>query len=96
LSQPKEKKKNGRPSTFSEALWLKLVELAQSGKTDIEIAKAANIPLSTLSYWKAKNDKFLEALKEAKSIADMMVEASLFQRACGYSHPAVKIFMARP
>lgn len=47
---------------------------------------------ATIYVWQAKHKTFYEALKGAKGIADDMVEASLFRRAVGYSHKAVKIF----
>ena len=82
----------GRPSVFSEKLALRILELAKSGKTDAQIAKAVGIALSTLKLWKADRADFSAALKDAKDIADSMVEAALFQRAVGYRHPAVKFF----
>jgi hypothetical protein len=41
----------------------------------------------------AKHPQFGEALKIGKSEADDRVERSLYQRAVGYTYPAVKIFM---
>jgi hypothetical protein len=37
--------------------------------------------------------KFCQALKAGKEAADQRVERSLYQRAVGYAHDAVKIFM---
>jgi hypothetical protein len=41
----------------------------------------------------AKHPEFMQALKVGKSEADDRVERSLYQRAVGYTYPAVKIFM---
>lgn len=68
------------------------MSLAREGKTDKEIARAIGVTERTLNYWKVNNADFFQALRENKSVADQLVIASLFQRACGYSHVAVKMF----
>lgn len=83
---------NGRPSKFSDKLVLRVLELAKAGKTDAQIAKALGISLSTLKLWRATHDDFSAALKDAKDFADEIVEASLFSRANGFRHPAIKFF----
>lgn len=45
----------------------------------------------TLNAWKADYPAFLKSLKRAKAEADQRVEHSLYRRALGYSHDAVKI-----
>lgn len=85
-------KKAGRPSKFSQSLALRILELAKDGKTDEEIACVMGIAVSTLNNWKGNKKGFMEALKASKNVADALVEGALFQRAIGYSHPAVKIF----
>lgn len=82
-------KKVGRPSKFNETLSEKIIALAAEGKTNKEIADFVGISEKTLSNWKRDNQEFLLSLKEAKDAADDLVEASLFHRAVGYSHPAV-------
>jgi len=61
------------------------------GATDAELAEAFRVGLSTLSMWKLRIPEFRDALK-AKAKADGKVTVSLYRRALGYSHPAVKIF----
>jgi hypothetical protein len=51
------------------------------------------VSVATLYRWKNDHPDFCEALKEAKAEADARVEESLYQRAIGYTHEAVKIFM---
>ncbi len=84
--------KTGRPSKFNEALALRMLEMAKKGATDQQMADAIGVDVSTLGNWKAGRKDFLEALKGAKDVADQIVEATLFQRACGYRHKAVKFF----
>ncbi len=82
----------GRPSTFNEQLAMRIMELAVKGATDDEIAANIGVSVRTLNNWKGKHAGFVEALNDAKSVADELVEAALFSRAIGYNHPAVKFF----
>jgi hypothetical protein len=53
----------------------------------------------SLFRWRAAYPEFCEAAQAGKEAADDRVEASLYDRALGYSHDAVKMFMlagARP
>lgn len=82
----------GRPTVFNEAIHKKIVELAEGGATEDEIAEFIGVHPNTIYLWKRKHRDLMWALKDAKGIADELVEASLFRRACGYSHKAVKHF----
>ena len=46
----------------------------------------------TVALWKRTHPEFSTAMKTGKAEADARVTASLYERACGYSHKAVKIF----
>lgn len=81
-----------RASLFNETLALRIMELAMAGKTDEEISSTIGISLRTFNNWKTKHTGLVEALKDAKYVADELVEASLFSRAVGYSHPDVQFF----
>ena len=82
----------GRPTKFRPE-FIKIVEsLCRLGATDPEIAEALDVALSTIKLWKSKDKDFMAAIKNGKAIADAMVAESLFKRATGYSHEAVKIF----
>lgn len=85
----------GRPTKFNDRMLQKVTELAKEGKTNEEIASTIGVHVNTIYIWQAKHKNFLEALKDGKSIADDMVEASLFRRACGYSHNAEKQFLVK-
>jgi hypothetical protein len=71
----------GRPSSFNESVAEIIIRLATEGLTDLEIAENIGISDRTLRLWKGKHPELLPALKEAKSVADDLVEASLFQQA---------------
>jgi predicted transcriptional regulator len=98
VKKKKKKKRNvtkrlGRPTSFNAVIQERIVELAKAGATEVEIAKNIGVSDRTIRYWKKLHEEFVPALKEAKDVADQLVEASLFQRAIGYQRPAVKHFL---
>jgi len=88
------KRKKGRPTKKNDAILKAILDLAAKGRTDKEIAKLTGITETTLNLWKKQDIGFSVSIKEAKELADDLVEASLFQRALGYTHPAVKIMQS--
>jgi hypothetical protein len=83
----------GRPSK-RDGIDLEQVEkLARKGWTDLEMAEFFGMDVRTWYRWKGSDPEFCHALKEWKDEADSRVERSLYERANGYSHPAVKIFL---
>jgi len=90
LKAPKNPK--GRPSGFSEALGQTMLDLYRQGKTEKQIAEIVGVSTQTLFNWKGQHPDFLYALRDAKQIANTMVEAAMFQRAVGYSIPETKVF----
>lgn len=91
-NEPKTPKKIGRPSIFSEIVAQKMVSLFEQGKTEDQVAKIIGVTTTTLRNWKSGKQAFLWSVNEAKLKADEMVEASLYHRAIGYSHPEEKVF----
>lgn len=81
----------GRPSKFKPEFVDQARKLAQLGATDREAAEFFEVTESTLHLWKHTHPEFSEALKVGKETADARVEQSLYRRALGYSHDAVKI-----
>lgn len=61
--------------------------------TDAELGDFFDVSRQTIDSWKNKFPEFAKAIKLGKDIADATVADSLYQRAAGYSHNAVKIFM---
>jgi hypothetical protein len=80
------KKKMGRPTKFNGRKQRKILELAEQGKTDLEISELMGICPATLNNWKLRYPDFLESLKDCKLNADAIVEASLFKRAIGHTY----------
>lgn len=62
------------------------------GKTDAEVCAIVGISKPTLYAWQKANKELFNSLKEAKGLADSLVEASLFMRATGYTHESEEIF----
>lgn len=81
-----------RPSKFNPAFCDQARKLCKLGATDLEIADFFAVNIATLYRWKNDHPEFCEALKEAKEEANNRVVESLYHRATGYSHDAVKIF----
>lgn len=81
------KRRAGRPSK-KDGLDLRQVEkVARKGWTDAEMADFFGVDRATWYRWKAEDEKFCDALKSWKAEADARVERSLYERACGFSHP---------
>jgi hypothetical protein len=90
---PTEKKgKGGRPTKFDGLDLEKVKSLVAQGKTDAQMAKFFGVNVDTWHEWKKVHPSFSDALKDWKVEADVKVEASLYDRARGYSHPEEKIF----
>lgn len=83
--------KRGRPTKFDPAFIEQAQKLALMGATDKQMADFWGVSEQTLNAWKHAHPEFLESLKAGKLIADGTVVQSLYRRANGYSHDAVKI-----
>lgn len=84
----------GRPSKFKPEFVGQAQKLAQLGATDREVADFFGVNEATVHRWKHEHPEFCESLKVGKEAADDRVEQSLYRRALGYSHDAVKIMTA--
>lgn len=85
------KQVGGRPSLINTIDLSKVKHYTSKGYTDKELAAIFNVDSRTIDNWKKEYPEFFQTLKVGKLIADAKVEASLYQRACGYSHPEVHI-----
>ena len=84
--------KLGRPSKYKP----EYAELAYNycllGATDKTLADFFDVSEQTINTWKQEHPDFLESLKNGKTEADARVANSLYRKAIGYEHAAVKIF----
>lgn len=85
------KNRGGRPSKFDPRFVAEARKLALLGATNEQMADFFGVAPSTFDKWMAEKPGFSGAVKAGKLIADGDVAASLYHRALGYSHPAVKI-----
>lgn len=86
------KRGRGRPSTYDPEYAITVVKHAMLGATNEELARVVfAVPLRTLNGWISKHSEFRDALKKGREEADSAVSASLYRRALGFSHEAVKI-----
>jgi hypothetical protein len=85
----------GRPTLYKDEYAKEALKLCLLGATDAELADFFEVSIVTLNVWKAKHPEFVKALKTGKEPADDRVKRSLYLKATGYSHPAVKIFLSK-
>lgn len=83
----------GRPTSYLPRYAEHAYKLCLLGATDAEMADIFEVSESTLNLWKQQHPEFSESIKRGKAQADANVAERLYQRAIGYSHEAVKIFM---
>ncbi len=85
--------REGQPSTYNAQYHCEMVfNLCLLGATDDEIATVLHIDKVTLYNWQQQNPEFFNSFTQGKLDADARVARSLFHRAIGYEHKAVKIF----
>ena len=82
----------GRPSNYKADYAEQAYKFCLLGATDARLGEFFSVSEQTINAWKAAHPQFLESIKRGKEVADSEIAHSLFQRAKGYSHPAVKIF----
>jgi hypothetical protein len=92
--------KKGRPSKFNEAVKDTMIRLYRGDvangikpKTDEQVAEIIGVNVRTLHNWKGKYTDFLHSMKNAKSIADELMEASLWSRGMGYTCKETKVLV---
>lgn len=81
----------GRPPKYKPTFAGQAAKLCALGATDADLADFFEVSIRTIERWRGEHEDFCRAVKEAKETADARVERSLYQRALGYSHDAVKI-----
>lgn len=83
----------GRPSSYSPEFVPQVAKLCALGATDEDIADFFEVSVRTIYRWQNEHEDFCQSLKTGKASADDRVERSLYHKAVGYKHEAVKIFM---
>jgi hypothetical protein len=81
----------GRPTKYKPEYCKTAEKVCQLGGLDKDVAEAIDVDLATLYRWRHKYPEFCEALTIGKEPCDNRVEAALFHRSIGYSHPDTDI-----
>jgi len=84
----------GRPTKYDpDSHPHRVYRLGLLGLTDAELGLAFGVSHQTLANWYEAYPEFLDARARAREEADGHIAQSLYHRAKGYEHEAVKIFM---
>lgn len=68
MSEPL-RRPGGRPSEYDPAFCDRVVDLGQAGKSKAQIAAALGCSRQTLDNWAAQHPEFLDAVSQAKDLA---------------------------
>lgn len=90
-AHPNKPRPVGRPTLYKPEYNEMARKYCLLGATDKQLADLFEVNEDSIHEWKIVYPKFSESIKDGKEIADAKVAASLFHRATGYSHDAVKI-----
>jgi transposase-like protein len=86
--------KGGRPPKYDPKFHPRVAKaLCAKGATIAEIANAFGVAISTIWQWKINHEEFFESGRLGLEAATDRVEHSMFERAVGYTHESMKIFM---
>ena len=91
-SKPTGKHPGGRPTKYDPSYPELARKFCLLGADDKRLAEMFDVAESTINEWKLQHPEFSESIKAGKDRADATVAASMYHRAIGYSHKAVKIF----
>ena len=80
-----------RPSKYKQEYADQAYKLCLLGATDKELADFFGTTEQSINAWKDKYSEFFESIKRGKDDADAKIAQSLYHRAKGYKHEAVKI-----
>lgn len=83
----------GRPTDYRAEFCQEAFRLCEAGATDVELADNFDVSVRTYYRWLHHHPEFRQACQLGKEAADSRVEASVYHRAVGYTHDAVKIFL---
>lgn len=90
------KRGRGRPGIYDPDYHPELAfELSLLGYTNDQIAAGMDVHVSTFKDWRDQHPEFAAAVTDGKSRANAKIVRAMFERACGYSHDAVKFFCTK-
>lgn len=80
-----------RKSTYKPEFAEQAHKFCLLGATNDQLAQLLGVSARTIDAWLATKPDFAERVKAGRAVADATVSESLYRRALGYSHKAVKI-----
>lgn len=86
-----KKHPGGRPSKYDPKMLPKIKKLVLLGATNDQIADFLEVDRSNFYKWLQRFKELRDVINKGKLEADAAVADSLYQRALGYKHKAVKI-----
>lgn len=92
MAAKKAGRKVGRPTQYRAEYADLARKFCLLGATDADLARSFEVGEATVNRWKLAHPEFCASIKAGKEEADANVAKSLYRRALGYTHPAVKIF----
>jgi hypothetical protein len=95
INQTMERPKMGRPTAYEERFVDMAYRMTLLGATIQALAEHFSVNMDTIHEWRSKHADFSDAIARGRDEADSHVAHSLYHRAKGYSHPAVKIFCTK-
>jgi hypothetical protein len=84
-------KRPGRPRLYDDDMAEAAYSYCLLGATNDDLARLLKVSLSLIEKLLQDNPEFIRAVHDGRVGADSRVATALYQRACGYSHPAIKI-----
>ena len=82
----------GRPTKYRKDFAKQAMHLCKLGATDMDLAAALEVDVTTIWAWQSQHPEFSKAVKiEGKAAYDDRVERALALRAVGYSHDEIDI-----
>lgn len=82
----------GRPTKYKAEYAEQAYKFCLLGATDARLGEFFEVDEATIHRWKHDHKEFCDSIKRGKEVADAEIAHSLFQRARGYSHAAIKMF----
>jgi hypothetical protein len=86
---------NKSPTEFKDEYCLLGTKFAMLGCTNEQLGNAFRVSVSTIDKWLRTQPAFASAVAEGRELADANVASSLYHKAIGYKHEAVKIFATK-
>lgn len=87
----KNKPGAGRPTLYRPEYPQQAYKYCLLGATNEKLAMLFEVSIPTIDKWLIEHEEFSGAVKAGRDEADALVAKSLFHRALGYEHKAVKI-----